>query len=134
MTKIELLKNHHHKLRFLMEEMIDPYCDVTKGLRLVEELKNDLHIHKEIRRSCFYPMSEATIQKVDLPYRDAQKEVQLLLERLEQLKANSPMWKVIALSLKERIVSILEEEEDKLYHMVMTDPTPFFKIGQNRAI
>lgn len=129
---IDTLKNHHHKLRFLMEEMTDVSNNTTKGQRLIEELRNDLQIHRELHRMLFYPFAGERREGQRIPEEmdNAHKEIDLLINELEQTPPNSPIWNIIMLSIREQVEDLLEQEETKVYQMVLSKSPSLLQSSQ----
>jgi hemerythrin-like domain-containing protein len=115
---IELLKEDHASVKKAFREFEKMDHQDTATLReLVTMVCNELKVHTAIEEEIFYPAVRAEIDDEDL-MNEAQVEhdaAKALIEQLEALKPDDPLFVANFAVLAEQIEHHVKEEEDEMF-------------------
>ncbi|SMF18002.1 hemerythrin domain-containing protein [Pseudobacteriovorax antillogorgiicola] len=116
-TIFEELRNDHQKQRTLVQILAKTSGDSEGRREIFEKLKNELEAHAAAEEKTLY----AEMMRYDNTLEKARhsvaehKELDDLLEKMEETDYSSPAWIAIAKNLEERLIHHLNEEEQEVF-------------------
>jgi iron-sulfur cluster repair protein YtfE (RIC family) len=121
MNALDLLKQHHEKVRDLFKQF-EANNDQNANQGIVENIKSELKIHAHVEESIFYPTledqsDEDLIELVDESLEEHQ-EVKDMLKEIEELTGHLQQLRSKVMELREKVEHHASEEETELFPRV----------------
>lgn len=118
-TIFESLRDDHDLQRQLIEKLVATTGDSPERSEVFEQLKTELEIHAKHEERQFY----VPLMKQDLTQEKARhsvsehKELDDLVEKLQEYDRTAPQWLVTANELEHELIHHLDEEEQEVFQL-----------------
>ncbi len=113
MNALELLKEDHHKVKELFQQ-VESTEDQEEKRRIFDEIQSELETHASIEEEIFYPAMQEHEELKDMVLESIEehKQVKTLLREMDNLKSDSEKFEPKLSVLKENVEHHAEEEEE----------------------
>ena len=119
MNIFESLRQDHEIQRDLLKKLVSTTGDSKYRDNFFNKLKHELHIHADGEERFFYvPLIKDQLTQEKARHSIAEHhEIDKLIEQLEELEYNNPVWLKTAKKLQEEVEHHLDEEEHEVFQL-----------------
>ena len=118
-TIFESLRDDHGLQRELIKKLVATTGDSPERAELFEQLKTELEIHARHEERQFYvPLMQHDLTQEKARHSVSEhKELDDLVEKLQEYDRTAPQWLVTAKELEHELVHHLDEEEQEVFQL-----------------